>query len=192
MTANDGVRGCLFLVVGPSGAGKDSILDGARRALAGDRRYCFVRREITRPAAAGGEAHVPVTQEEFRARAAAGGYALYWEAHGLGYGLPGASLQGLGNGRSVIANVSRGILDAARRRFDPVCVVNVTVPPDVLARRLAARGREDPAGIAGRLARAEAYDVAGPDVRTLVNDGPLDRSVAAFLGILQSVAPAKG
>ncbi|MEM9683376.1 MAG: phosphonate metabolism protein/1,5-bisphosphokinase (PRPP-forming) PhnN [Pseudomonadota bacterium] len=184
-------RGCLVLVVGPSGAGKDSILEAAHHALADDARFVFVRREITRPASAGGEPHVPISRDEFRKRADGGGYALSWEAHGLGYGLPVASLAGLAHGRAAIANVSRSILDTARQRFAPVCIVNVTVPGEILARRLAARGREDADAIAGRLARAEAYTVSGPDVRNLINDGPLERAVASFLEILQAVALPK-
>ena len=185
-------RGCLVLVVGPSGAGKDSILEAARRALADDARYVFIQREITRPASAGGESHIPVSQDAFRSRAEDGAYALSWEAHGLGYGLPVASLAGLARGRAAIANVSRSILDTARQRFAPVCIVNVTVPDEMLAERLAARGREDADAIAGRLARAEAYTVSGPDVRNLINDGPLEHAVASFLEILQAVSRPKG
>jgi ribose 1,5-bisphosphokinase len=182
-------RGCLVLVVGPSGAGKDSILDGARQALDGDDRFTFVRREITRPADAGGEDHIAVTQEVFRQRAVDGSYALVWEAHGLGYGIPSAALKGLARGQTVIANVSRGILASARARFSPLCIVHVSVPAQILAQRLMGRGREDPAQVTERLERAAAFQVDGGDVLTLVNDGPLERSVDTFLEMLRVSSP---
>lgn len=185
-------RGCLVLVVGPSGAGKDAILDGARRRLAGDPNFVFVRREVTRPADAGGENHTPISMAEFRKRAVDGSYALAWEAHGHGYGVSAAALTGLAHGQSVVVNVSRGILASARSRFEPVRIVNVSVPRRILAARLACRGREDDEAIARRLARADAFQVDGSDVFSLVNDGPLDRSVDAFVEILRSVSPRNG
>jgi phosphonate metabolism protein PhnN/1,5-bisphosphokinase (PRPP-forming) len=182
-------RGCLVLVVGPSGAGKDSILDGARRRIADDPAYIFVRREITRPADAGGEDHTPVSMCTFRERAVDGTYALAWEAHGHGYGIPAAALTGLRQGQSAIANVSRGILATVRARFNPVRIVNIAVPPDILAERLANREREDDDAVAQRLARADAFQVEGDDVLTLVNDGPLTSSIDTFVDILRSVSP---
>lgn len=192
LTQTGNRRGCLVLVVGPSGAGKDSILDGARRCLGDDPAFTFVRREITRPAAAGGEEHVPVSMPTFRERAVDGTYALAWEAHGHGYGIPAAALTGLRRGQSAIANVSRGIVASARTRFDPVRIVSIAVPPHILAERLANRGREDGSAVARRLARADAFQVEGEDVLTLVNDGPLASSVDAFVEILQSVSPQSG
>ena len=79
----------LVLVVGPSGAGKDTLLEAARQALADDPRFRFVRRVITRPADAGGEAHEAVTAEEFAARE----FALQWQAHGLSYGIPADAIE---------------------------------------------------------------------------------------------------
>jgi ribose 1,5-bisphosphokinase len=99
----------LVLVVGPSGAGKDTLLDAAKQALADNRRFRFVRRVVTRAADAGGEAHEAVTEAEFAKR----DFVLQWQAHGLRYGIPADAIT---DGIVTVANVSRSIIcDAAQR-----------------------------------------------------------------------------
>jgi ribose 1,5-bisphosphokinase len=157
----------LVAVVGPSGAGKDTLMGLARARVAGDARFVFVQRAITRPAEAGGEDHRAVSAPEFAAERAAGGFALWWEAHGLSYGIPRAMEDDLAAGRVVVANLSRGVLaEAARYRLR---VLVITAPVEVLAARLTARGRETVEDIAARLAR-EAPLPAGLDVVTVMND----------------------
>ena len=179
--------GPLVLVVGPSGSGKDTLIDAARRALAGDPGVVFPRRDITRPAEAGGEDHAPVAVDEFRARRTAGAYALSWEAHGLGYGVSAGVLDDLAEGRTVVVNVSRGVIDEARR-LARVRVLSLTVPADVLRQRLAARGREGAADIEARVARAEAFSVTGRDVVTVVNDGSVESALARMLDAIRADA----
>jgi ribose 1,5-bisphosphokinase len=179
-------HGTLFLVVGPSGAGKDTLLDGARTALANDSRYSFARRSITRPVDAGGEDHVAVSLPEFARLSNAGAFALEWRAHDLHYGIPRSELEPLRHGVHVIANTSRSILDEARARFQPLSIISVIVPLDVLRTRLEARGRENTADIDRRLARAAALEVLGPDVHYVVNDGSVAAGVASFLDALAS------
>jgi phosphonate metabolism protein PhnN/1,5-bisphosphokinase (PRPP-forming) len=172
----------LVLVVGPSGAGKDTLLAGARERLAADPRFVWVRREITRPAAAGGEDHQPVTRDEFCTRRDAGAYAFWWEAHGLGYGIPAGIAAELEAGRVVVANVSRGVIAEAARRFD-VLVLEITAPPEVLAARLRARGREAASDIAERLARRVDLP-AGVRTEVVVNDRNVAEGVASVVGAL--------
>jgi phosphonate metabolism protein PhnN/1,5-bisphosphokinase (PRPP-forming) len=165
----------LVLVVGPSGAGKDTLLEAARQRLVGDPRFRFVRRVITRPADAGGEAHEAVTEAEFAQRE----FALQWQAHGLSYGIPIDAIQ---HGVVVVANVSRTIIADAARRFR-IRVIEVTAPANVLAVRLASRGRESSADVGTRLAR----NVPLPDsvtVDTVINDGTLEEGVALFVAAL--------
>ena len=179
--------GCLALVVGPSGAGKDTLLRHARAALVDDARYCFPRRFITRPAGDPHEEHIVLTEVEFRTRERAGAFGLVWRAHGLSYALPATLPALVAEGRIVVANVSRTVVAEARSRFSRVSVVQVTAGRETLALRLGARGRESPQDRAGRLVR-QSPAVEGRDVRTLVNDGPLEPAVEAFVEMLRSLA----
>lgn len=169
----------LILVVGPSGAGKDTLLYLARIALADHPRFRFVRRVITRPAGAGGEDHEAVSETEFEQRS----FALSWQAHGLHYGIPADIAQDVTRGIVVVANVSRGVIAEAAERF-PVRVIEVTAPPEILARRLAARGRETVTDVARRLSR-DASIPAGVAVDRVVNDRTpgeaADRFIAALI-----------
>ncbi|MEM9012689.1 MAG: phosphonate metabolism protein/1,5-bisphosphokinase (PRPP-forming) PhnN [Pseudomonadota bacterium] len=174
-------RGCLYPVVGPSGAGKDTLIDAARAA----RPDIHVpNRWITRAEGAGGEVHVAATEAAFEAERTAGGFAFHWRAHGLAYGIP-AEIEGhLAAGRSVVFNGSRGILAEARARFAPLRIIVVTAPDAVLAARLAARGRETAADIAERLSRAHYAVPDGDDVTVIQNDGSVADGIATFLAAL--------
>ena len=175
----------FIAVVGPSGAGKDSLIDAARRTYGEDGPIRFVRRAITRPADAGGEAHEALTVEDFATRAASGGFALHWDAHGLSYGIPADIRETLVSGRSVLANLSRAAIPQLRQEFPDRRILVVTASPTVLAGRLAARGRESAAEIEARLSRAPPEFPEGADVVTVVNEGPLEEAEQAFIAALQ-------
>jgi ribose 1,5-bisphosphokinase len=176
----------LVLVVGPSGAGKDTLLAAARSELDKDGRFRFVRRAITRPTEAGGEPHESVTEAEFGVRLAAGRFALHWGAHGLRYGIPADIGHDLEQGRVVVANLSRAMIAEAASRFR-VRVVEITAPPALLARRLAARGREDAEDLARRLARAIALPLP-VERETILNDGTVAVGAARLVAALNRAA----
>ena len=179
----------LVAVVGPSGAGKDTLMAGARARIEPDPRFRFVRRSITRPASAGGEDHEPLGRDAFLRRRDAGGFALWWDAHGLLYGIPRDIEADLAAGRCVVANLSRGALAEADARY-PLLVLEITAPPALLAARLAARGRDDPDAIATRLARSETPLPPFLRVRRVVNDGAPEAAAAQVLAALLEAAAA--
>lgn len=168
----------IFAVVGPSGAGKDTLIRGALKARPDLR---LVRRVITRPANAGSEDFEGVTSEDFKHRHQQGDFALVWDAHGLSYGIPKAEVSGPG---SIIFNGSRAALPAAARVFPGLAVILVTAPPLVLAMRLAARGREQAGDIRARLARAAFEMPEGIAFRTVVNDQSPEIGTARLLAAL--------
>lgn len=146
------MAGRLIYLIGPSGSGKDSLLDAARAPLA-ERGCRIVRRVITRSAEAVGEAAQGVSPAQFATLQAEGGFALSWQANGLSYGIPRQIDDWLAAGDDVLVNGSCGHLAQTRTRYPTLLVVLLTVDQAVLRQRLLARGRESVAEIDARLAR---------------------------------------
>jgi ribose 1,5-bisphosphokinase len=159
--------GRLILVVGPSGAGKDTLLGFARAACAEDTSIVFPRRAVTREATSS-EDNVAFTPDGFRHALARDDFALHWEAHGHSYGLPRTIDDDIRAGRSVVVNVSRTVIEAARRAYANVVVIAITAPPEVLAERIKMRSRSSDGNSEQRLSRT--VDSAAPDV-TILNVG---------------------
>lgn len=173
----------LVLVVGPSGAGKDALLNAARTAFRDDPLIVFARRVITRPPDPHGEAHEAVTEAEFETR----DFALSWSAHGLRYGIPAEVVR---NAPVVVANVSRGVIAEAASRFE-VSVIEVTAPTEILAPRLAARGREAADDVARRLSRAVPIP-DGVTMETVWNDTTLKEGEERFIAALRRAIDRRG
>ena len=178
------MNGILFLVVGPSGAGKDTLMLGARAHLANDERFVFARRSITRPADAGGEDHEAIDVTEFNRRRDAGGFLAHWQAHELNYGLPVALENELAAGKNVLANVSRAAIPEIIGRYQPTKVVEVIAPREILTARLRARGRESEGDLERRLARKIAPYPPEADVLTIKNDSTPEIGTERLLGAL--------
>lgn len=175
-------EGRLFAVVGPSGAGKDTIMAALARARPG---IHWVRRAITRPAAPGDEPFEPVSTDGFQTRLAQGHFALHWQAHGLHYGVPATLDAVLAEGRDGMVNLSRQVLVQAAARFAGLHVLNITARDEVRAARLAARGRESAEDIARRVTREVPPFEAALKVTHIDNSGPLADSVAACLRAME-------
>jgi len=185
--------GAFVAVVGPSGAGKDSVMAYARQRLVAEPRVHFVRRVITRPSDPSLEDHDTMSASAFPQAEAAGAFALSWSSHGLSYGIPAAVDELVRGGGVAVANLSRAALPALRRRYARVVVAEITAAPAVLARRLAQRGRETADEIAARLARSVAADAAAGDRHLIDNSGALAVAGDRFVALLRAaIAPPAG
>jgi ribose 1,5-bisphosphokinase len=175
--------GRLILVVGPSGAGKDTLLGLAMKACADNGNIVFARRVVTREASAF-EDNVQLSLDAFRQAQARGDFAVHWEAHGHCYALSGAIDQDIRAGRTVVANVSRTVIGAMRSAYADVCVVSITAPPEVLTERLASRGRGSDGKIGDRLARTVDYAAAASDI-TISNVGSAEHHARRLIEIIK-------
>jgi ribose 1,5-bisphosphokinase len=178
----------LIYVMGPSGVGKDSLLNLLRAQLQGLQTppaLHFAQRTITRGLDNSNEDHEPVTFDEFARLQQAGAFALHWQAHGLHYGVRQEEL----TGRSgwVVVNGSRAYVAQARALFPGLTVVHVSAPEAVVRARLTARQRETTAEVEARIQRSQSAGVApeAGDLR-VVNAGTLEAAAKALCELLQA------
>ncbi len=177
-------HGRLIAVVGPSGVGKDSIMAGIVAACPAIK---LVRRTITRAPNLGGENYDAVTPEAFEQAVQSGRFCAHWRAHDLHYGIPHSVLEDILNGTTCLANFSRGALAQAATVFPEMTVLNIIARPEILAERLAERGRETVTEITKRLSQAAKPLPRGLNVLTIHNEGTLEDAVHAALEALQPV-----
>jgi ribose 1,5-bisphosphokinase len=178
--------GQLVVVVGPSGAGKDTLIAEARARLAGDPAYGFPLRIVTRAASAA-EDNLTISDGDFAPAVSRGDFAFWWEAHGLKYALPAAIDADIRAGRTVVCNVSRGIVSALRPRYARLVVVLVTAPADVLADRLSGRGRASDGDLAQRLSRGAPPPAEFAPDHVIANVGDIADGAAHLVGVITGV-----
>lgn len=183
-SANKFGPGVIVLVVGPSGVGKDALLQGAAARLQCDPTIVFPKRIVSRPEHPA-EDHDRATRAEMNAAAQHGAYALSWQAHGAIYGIPVQIDDAVEAGSKIVFNASRTVVGAARDRYGNVRVIYVDAAKEIRAERLAQRGRETEVEILDRLSReVTSFLPADADV-TVNNDGTLGAGVAELVAAIQ-------
>lgn len=167
-------EGQLIAVVGPSGVGKDTIMQTLKVQCP---EIELATRVITRPQDAGGEDFVGVSAEEFARQKSDGDLALDWVAHGLSYGVPKSIEDHMRDGRTVLFNGSRAALPLAEEKYPDLKIIMILASQETLAKRLADRGRETAEDVKNRLKRASYKAPAGKNVVMISNDGILQDAV---------------
>ena len=174
--------GTLFLVVGPSGVGKDSLIQAFQKAASED--FVFPQRYVTRPRTDDSEDFIPVEWTEFREE----DYWLSWEAHGLMYGLPMSIAEDLQAGRHVMLNTSRKMIGRIENKHSRVVVLSIMASLEVIAERLLGRGRETPEEIVGRMSRVAPLYVSTATLIEIDNSGALEPALEAFVRAIEAKA----
>lgn len=170
----------LVVVIGPSGAGKDSVLEGLRANWPFSQPASFARRTITRPVKPDDEQHEAVDNARFEQLLAAQAFVMHWQANGLSYGVRRSELDHLNAGHWLFVNSSRAYLPQVLQVWPQATVVHIGASRDVLAQRLAQRGRETEDAVVMRLSREVALHLPA-NVVSIDNNG----SLASALGALQ-------
>jgi ribose 1,5-bisphosphokinase len=177
-------RAPIVYVMGPSGAGKDSVLRYARERVDGHQPIMFAHRYITRPPTPGDENHVALSASEFAARRAHNLFAMHWEAHGLQYGIGIEIERWREAGCLVVVSGSREHFEQELAAAAGVIPVVITSDPPILARRLMRRARDDAHAVTKRLERGAALRIDHPALVTIDNSGTIAQAGDRLVAVL--------
>ena len=180
----------LFYIIGASGAGKDSLIDYCRKQTSGLLPIIFAHRYITRPAHAGNENHISLSENEFKLRLQHGLFTLHWESHGLHYGIGIEIDMWLQKGFTVVINGSREYLDTAMGKYPAMQPILIEADADIIRERLSNRGREDDESIAERISRNEQLSLSDTTITRIQNNASLTDAANELLNILLTVKGA--
>ncbi len=164
----------LFYIVGASGAGKDTLMNYCRDQVNGILPIVFAHRYITRPANAGGENHISLSEKEFELRSQHNLFALQWKSHGYYYGIGTEINIWLQNGFIVVINGSREYLHIATQKYPNMHTILIEASPEVIEARLHNRGRETTNNIVKRMARNEQFGSMDKNIISIRNDSSIE------------------
>lgn len=181
-------EGHIFIISAPSGAGKTTLRKAALERLPDMLYSVSYTTRAPRPGEVGGRDYEFISQAEFEEGIGAGRWAEWAQVHGNYYGTSSEALRrAVAAGRDILLDID---VQGARQicSLFPQSVTIFIMPPslDILAKRLHARGTDDPEAIAVRLRNArgemeqrDAYD------HVIVNDR-LEAAVEELIGVIES------
>jgi guanylate kinase len=189
-----GKRGQLFVVSGPSGAGKGTIIRDALQRRPDVVLSVSATTRAPRPGERGGDHYDFVSEERFRSMIEAGEFLEWAEIYGKHLsGTPRVPVEeALAAGRDVILELDiQGA--AAIKQAIPEAVLVFVEPPSmkVLADRLRARGTEDSEALARRMEAGYEEVKARRNYDHIVVNEQLEAAVDDFLRILEEHGTAR-
>ena len=176
----------LILVVGASGAGKDSLLKVAKLHFRDYPNVHFLRRYITRKPGEF-EDNFYVDDIAFEILKDHGFFFSFWYAHDLKYGVPRQEIESLKENETIIVSISRTKIREFEQRFSgKVTTINITAEESIIKERLERRKRESSMQIKTRLERM-LIPVSASNLINFENNAGLEISSVSFLSILKEI-----
>ena len=180
-------KGILFVLTGPSGVGKGTVLTEVRK----QRELYFSISATTRKPREGeqdGVHYYFLTREEFEQKVAQNGFLEHAEFSGNCYGTPAAPVDAmLKEGKDVLLEIEvQGAMQVHDIRKDAVRIF--IAPPSFaeLEKRLTGRGTEDEATVHRRLETAKHELTLAHDFDYIVVNDTVEQAVSDVLAIMQA------
>jgi guanylate kinase len=178
-------RGALFVVTGPSGVGKSTLIRDAMAQIPGLAFSVSATTRSPRPGEVDGREYHFLGADAFAARVAAAEFLEHATVYDRRYGtLSAPTFAALASGRSLVLDID---VQGARQVKEscPDCVRIFVLPPSLAAleTRLRARGTETDEVLARRMAQVELQLRGAPEFDYVVINDELDTARAVFQGV---------
>lgn len=155
----------LFIIIGNSGAGKDTIIEEVHKKFPPQFKKLKIPKRVITRQSSDTEKFESIDKETFFKLRQSGEFILEWESYQHFYGIRHEVQDWLNAGHPVIMNVSRKVVHIARDKFPDVKVIFIRVPLEVTADRIIERGRESYKEVLDRVVRAQEHqDYEGADL----------------------------
>lgn len=155
----------LFIIIGNSGAGKDTIIEEVHKRFPPQYKKVKIPKRIITRQGSDTEKFKPVDKETFAKMRQSGEFILEWESYEHFYGIRHEVQDWLNAGHPVLMNISRKVVFTAREKFPDAKVIFIRVPLKVTADRIIERSRESYKEVLDRVVRAQEHqDYEGADL----------------------------
>lgn len=179
--------GRLFVVSAPSGAGKTTLCEAARKQLP---QLVYSVSTTTRTPRQGeqeGKDYFFVSEAQFRQGIDAGQWAEWAKVHDNYYGTSASFIEKhLEAGRDVLLDIDVQGAEQILRRYPQAVTIFIMAPSkQILRQRLIERGLDSDAVIEKRMRNAEAEIARQGIYRHVVVNDDLDAAITRFVSILK-------
>lgn len=180
------MKGKLFIVSGPSGVGKNSILNRVVQEQEHVRYSISATSRAIRPGEKEGVSYYFVTRQRFEQMIADGELLEYAEYVGNYYGTPlSPILEATEKGIDIVMDLDVVGALKVKERVPSAVLIFITAPSfDEIERRLIGRGDVSPEAMAGRLERAHWEYTQAKKYEYIVMNDNVESAVHKMLAIM--------